>query len=337
MLLALVVLAGCGAGDTGTDDARDVGAAGCAEPGQWGDCELPGHDDRGYDVYVPARAESEAVPLVVALHGAGGRSVHAITTSCVDGDRSSQSCLHRIAEDEGFAVVYPNGTGYLPLRRLRTWNAGGGGESDCTSGRACHEDVDDVAYVDALLDDVESWLDIDTRRVWVVGHSNGAAMSHRLACELSDRIAAIAAVGGTNQFGATAPCEPTAPVAIMQVHGTEDSCWSYEPSDRSCAGLPIGGRKVGVDESTEGWVDRLTCSDVPTTAQLPDVADDGITTDRTTWVGCDSAVEVTLLRIDGGGHTWPGGDTSGPEWLTGETTQDWDSIVLVEFLARFAR
>jgi polyhydroxybutyrate depolymerase len=288
--------AGCGSGDTGTDDARDAGAVGCAEPGQWGDCELPGHDDRGYDVYVPTRAESE-----------------------------------------GFAVVYPNGTGYLPLRRLRTWNAGGGGEYDCTSGRACHQDVDDVAYIDALLDDVESWLDIDTRRVWVVGHSNGAAMSHRLACELSDRIAAIAAVGGTNQFAATAPCEPAAPVAIMQVHGTEDSCWSYEPSDRSCAGLPFGGYKVGVDESTDAWVDRLACSDEATTTQLPDVVDDGITTDRTTWAGCDGAVEVTLLRIDGGGHTWPGGDASGPEWLIGETTQDWDSTVLVEFLARFTR
>ncbi len=232
LALALITLVGCGAGDTGTDDARTAGAAGCAEPGRWGDCEVTGHDDRGYDIYVPNRAASEAVPLVLALHGAGGRSDVAITTTCADGDRSDDSCLHAIAEDDGFAVVYPNGSGFLPFRRRRVWNAGGGGDWDCTSGRACEDDVDDIAYIKAVLDDVEGWLDVDPGHISVVGHSNGGAMSHRLACELSDRVTAIAAVGGTNQFATTAACAPEQPVAIMQVHGTDDSCWTYETSDR---------------------------------------------------------------------------------------------------------
>jgi polyhydroxybutyrate depolymerase len=241
--LTLVVIVGCSASDTGGADARDAGAVRCAEPGQWGDCELVDYDDRGYDVYVPTQAASGPVPVMVALHGGGGRSLHAITTSCPDGDRSSRSCLHHVAEDEGFAVVYPNGSGFWPLRRLRTWNAGGGGDWDCTSGRACEENVDDVAYIERVLDDVESWLDVDTARTTIVGHSNGGAMSRRLACELSDRVAAIAAVGGTNQFAATAPCEPEVPVAIMQVHGTDDSCWTYATSDRSCAGPPSAGER----------------------------------------------------------------------------------------------
>lgn len=62
-----------------------------------------------------------------------------------------------------------------------------------------------------------------------------------------------------------------------------------------------------------------------------------MTTARTTWIGCDGLVEVTLLRIDGGGHTWPGGDASLPARLVGEATQDWDSTVIWEFLARFER
>lgn len=211
LVLALMVLPGCRPGDTGTDDARTAGAVRCAEPGGWSDCEVTGHDDRGYDVYVPTRAASGSVPLMVALHGAGGRSETAVTMACNDGDRSDASCLHTIAEDEGFAVVYPNGSGFLPFRRLRLWNAGGGGDWDCTSGRACEDEVDDIDYLSAVLDDVGSWLDIDPGRITIVGHSNGGAMSHRLACELSDRVAAIAAVGGTNQFVTTTACEPEQP------------------------------------------------------------------------------------------------------------------------------
>jgi polyhydroxybutyrate depolymerase len=123
----------------------------------------------------------------------------------------------------------------------------------------------------------------------------------------------------------------------MQVHGTEDTCWTYETSDRSCAGLSIGGRKLGVDDSTGEWADRLACGDEPVTVPLPDPVDDGMTTERTTWTGCDGQVEVTLLRIDGGGHTWPGGDTPLPEPLVGRATRDWDSAVIWEFLARFER
>jgi len=300
-------------------------------------CQIAGFRSRPYDVFVPTSyGPDSAVPVVIALHGGGGKAENAITTTCPNGDRTSPSCLHNIAEGERFVVLFPNGSGFLPLVNLKTWNAGGGGEYNCASGRACQEDVDDIAYFNSLLDDLATWLNVDTGRVYFTGLSNGAAMSHRVACEMSARVTAIAAIAGTNQFSATAPCEPQAPVAVLQIHGTADPCWTYEASTDACLD-DSGGIKIGVDESTLGWVDRLQCAAEPATDALPDVIADGTSTTRTTWSGCGGDVEVQLLRVEGGGHTWPAGEPGLPVRIVGPVNEDWDSALIWDFLSRFDR
>ncbi len=201
-------------------------AAPCAEQGESHSCELTGYPDRPYDVFVPTSYDpGKPIPVVVAFHGGGGTSRNAVTMSCPGGDVDDAECLHAIGEQEGFVTVYPNGTGFPPVRRLRTWNAGGGADGwNCTSGKACANDVDDLAYVDRLLEGLSSWLNVDRTRVYATGLSNGAALSHRLACERAETFAAIAAVAGSNQFSTAAPCEPERPIAVLQVHGTEDPC-----------------------------------------------------------------------------------------------------------------
>ena len=311
----------------------------CADPGTWSVCEPEGYEGRPYDVYVPSSYDSAAaIPVVIAIHGGGGKAESAITTTCVDADRSSPSCLHNIAEREGFVVAYPNGSGFGLLPNLKTWNAGGGTDGyNCVSGQACERDVDDIAYFTAVLDHLESWLHVDTGMVYATGLSNGAAMAHRLACEISDRITAIAAVGVTNPFAAVEPCELIFTVAIMQIHGTEDPCWTYSTSDAACADRS-GGVKLGVDESTAGWVQRLSCDPEPTVVDLPDVIDDDTTTTRTVWAGCaDNTTEVHLMAVEGGGHTWPGGDAYLTENIVGRATSDWDSALIWEFFSGFRR
>ncbi len=233
-------------------------------------------------------------------------------------------------------MAYPNGTGFFPLPNIKTWNAGGGGDFNCASGRACEEKVDDIAYFNAMLDDLSTWLNVDTRRVYFTGLSNGAAMSHRVACELSERVTAIAAVGGANQFATTAVCDPQYPVAIMQVHGTADPCWTYEASTDACLD-DSGGIKIGAQESTTGWVDRLHCSTPPETDLLPDVIDDGTTTTRAVWSACDGQTLVQLLSVEGGGHTWPSGDPFLTERIVGRVTGDWDTSVVWEFFESVGR
>ena len=162
-------------------------------------------------------------------------------------------------------------------------------------------------------------------------------MSHRLACEMSDRFTALAAVGGTNQFAATQHCDLVLAPAILQIHGTDDPCWTYETSDAACADR-TGGVKLGVAESNQGWLDRLGCEANPTVIELPDVTEDGMTTTRTVWSGCGAApAEVHLLTINGGGHTWPGGDPYLSERVVGRVTTDWDSALIWEFFSQFGR
>jgi len=306
----------------------------CAEGGGWGTCAVAGFEDRPYDVKVPSGYDqATAFPVVVALHGGGGSAATAETMTCPGGDRAEASCLQGLGDVEGFLTVFPNGSGFPPVRRLRTWNAGGGEAGwNCTSGRACAEGTDDMVYLDAVLDDVARRYHVDPDRIYAVGLSNGAALAHRLACERSGRFAAVVAVAGSNQFSTTSPCDPAEPVAVMQVHGTEDPCWTYETSESAC--VDRGGRKLGAIESITGWVERLGChqgSEVP----VPDVDDDGTSTTMRTWTGCDGGVEVVLATVKGGGHTWPNGDPALPERRVGRVARDWGNERIWAFLSRF--
>jgi len=346
----LLLVAGCGTRrTTGSVDtappagapptavpARTPSAASCAAAGGWGTCDLGDRPDRPYDLRMPAGYDpAVAYPVVLVFHGGGGSASNAETMTCPEGDRDDPACLQGVGDREGFVTVFPNGSGFPPARRFRTWNAGGGTDGwNCTSGRACAEGVDDMAYVDAVLDDLARRVHVDPSRVYAVGLSNGAALVHRLACERSTRVAAVVAVAGSNQFATTAPCRPRDPVAVMEVHGTEDPCWTYETSERACADR--GGRKLGAVASASGWAERLACTDV-SEAPLPDVVDDGTATTVRTWSGCAGGVEVALATVEGGGHTWPNGDPALPERRVGRVTRDWGNEVVWGFLRRFAR
>lgn len=312
-------------------------APACVSPGESGSCDLDGYPDRPYEVFVPDSYEpGTAMSLVMAFHGGGGSSRNGATMSCPDGDVNDAGCLHGIGDKEGFVTVYPNGSGFLPLKRLRTWNAGGGSDGwNCASGKACTNDIDDLSYVDSLLEDLGSWLNIDQSRIYATGLSNGAALSHRLACQRAGTFAAIAAVAGSNQFATGATCDPVEPVAVLQVHGTEDPCWSYETTDARCIGS--GGEKLGAVESMTGWVDVLGCSEEPIESDLPDDAQDGMRTVSTRWTGCDGGTDVLLLTVIGGGHTWPSGSPGLSERRVGPITLDWGSELLWDFLSQYTR
>lgn len=290
---------------------------------------MPGYTDRSFDLEVPAGWDGTTpLPVIVALHGGGGNKRSASVVSCPNGDEGEAGCLPEVAKAKGFAVVRPDGVGSRPLRNVRTWNAGGGvGPWNCASGPACRSGSDDVAYLRALLDEIARTIPVDPKRVFVTGISNGGAMSHRLACELSDRVAAIVAVSGTNQLVAAGGACP-AQVPVLQIHGTEDPCWSYTTSNTSC--LPgDGGDKLGVAESMEGWRVRNGCDAMPTMESLPDRSADGTTATRATYTGCQA--DVQLVRIEGGGHTWPGGYQYFSESKVGRVTRDFGSEIVVEF------
>ena len=234
---------------------------------------------RSYVIHVPAdfRADKPA-PVVLALHGAA-----------MNAPMMAGFCgMNEKADKEGFVVVYPNGTGTGPFL---VWNAGG------FPGRMVPNRPDDVAFIDKVLDDLATVVKVDSHRVYACGMSNGAMMCYRLAAELSGRIAAVAPVAGTIAIDES---KPTRPVPVLHFHGTADQLVPFAPG-KAVKGMHL----MSVAESIETWVKLDGCDATPKSETLTkDGAAMKVT--RQTYGGGKHGAEVVLVRIDGGGHTWPG-------------------------------
>lgn len=253
--------------------------------------------ERSYLVHIPAALDpAKPAPVVLAFHG-GGTNAQSM---------EEISGLNRKADEAGFIVVYPNGTGRF--KRVLTFNGG-----NCC-GYAMHNRVDDVAFTRKILDDLAMRVNIDTKRVFATGMSNGAIMAYRLGSELSDRIAAIAPVGGP--MGTESP-NPKRPVSVIHFHGTQDTFAPF-----------AGGRGrwlsntdfYSVDHSIQAWVEANGCRRDPVVTQLPDKFADGTTVILKTYGSGKDGAEVILVEIAGGGHTWPGREP--PRRVLGRSTRD---------------
>ncbi len=253
--------------------------------------------DRSYQVHTPQQLDGPA-PIVLVLHGGGGNAT---------GTRDSLG-FDTLADEHGFVAVYPNGTGKRFFGKLfGTWNS-----DDVCCGAAHDEGVDDVAFLQQLIDVVATEHGGDAEHVFATGISNGGDMSHRLACELADRIDAIVPVGAPVVIER---CAPVRPVPVKIVHGTADPCALYDGGE-VCGGCwtqaveEISGQEAEGDSDTfpcqavpaqaAGWRARNGCGETATAS-----ATTGAATCETFAEGCAGA-EVELCTIEGGGHTWPG-------------------------------
>ena len=265
--------------------------------------------DRAYRVYVPSTLpQGPAVPLLVGLHGGTGWGAQFEKNSQYD----------RLAEANGFIVVYPDGVGTgVDASTNRTWNGG-----NCC-GVAVREQVDDVAFITQLVEHLSTRYAIDPNRVYATGHSNGAIMSYRLACERADVFAAAAVYAGS--LGVRT-CNPSEPVSFMHVHGTADENLPITGGvgRRSIAGIAFPPPHDGI--LTMAHADG--CPAAPTTA-----TDGAITTES--WTPCAQGTAVEFVTIEGASHAWPGGvQTPAQQAIVGVAYAGYDaSTELWAFLA----
>ena len=182
----------------------------------------------------PARRrydDSKSYPLIVLLHGYGA-----------DGfAQDAYFGFSELADDRQVFVAYPDGT--IDRRAARFWNATDACCDEYNTG------VDDVAYLNAVIDDMEANYNIDKKRVFFVGHSNGGFMSHRMACDAAGRIAGIAALAGDN-WQDPSKCNPSQPVAALQIHGDADAVVPYDGMGL----MPSAMASIGV------WATKNGCS-----------------------------------------------------------------------------
>lgn len=241
--------------------------------------------ERSYLVHVPPQyVKDTPTPVVLAFHGGGANARNMIAFSG----------LNKKADQSGFIVVYPEGSGRL--ERMLTFNAG-----NCC-GQAAARNVDDVAIVRHILDDLEGIANVDRKRVFATGMSNGAMMAYRLASEMSDRIAAIAPVSGPM---GTKDCRPGRAVSVLHFHGDADE---FAPFSGGKGRGPSGTEFYSVDHSISAWVDANGCNKSPRVTQLPDREKDGTTVKQLRYESGKDGAEVVLVIIEGGGHTWPGNE-----------------------------
>jgi polyhydroxybutyrate depolymerase len=218
---------------------------------------------RQYILYVPpSYNSSKQMPLIFVFHGYSGTPEFML----------SYTDMADLADTYDFIVAVPKGTGSW---NALSWNAG----SCC--GYASSYNVDDVTFVSDMIDMISSGYCIDPARIFATGFSNGGMMSYRLACELSDRIAAVAPVAGDIRL---AECNPPRPVPGIAFHGTADAV------------IPYSWALASVDASA----DFNQCSDeTEVVYQYGEVT-------CVAYKGCAQEATVEFCTIAGGGHNWPG-------------------------------
>jgi len=265
---SLLLAAACGGGGGGSSAATPA-----APSIQNGSVDVGGVT-RTYRVFVPPTLDrSRPAPLVVVLHGGGNSIEDTVKTTNFDKEASTW----------GFIAAYPEGTG-------QAWNAG----FCCGSAPSRH--VDDVGFLARFLDQVEADHNVDRTRVFLAGVSNGAMMAYRFACEHADQVTAVGSVAGSMRPG---ECHPSRPVSIIELHGTADTLVPY------AGGVPdapeaFGAASYDSSAAVAGrWAEADGCPSPAT-----DTVSGPVST--TTWTGCRNGASVSLVTVEGGGHTWFG-------------------------------
>jgi polyhydroxybutyrate depolymerase len=237
-----------------------------------------GGAEREYLVYKPALAASKKLPLMIVLHGGLSNA----------GAMENTTGMDDLADSGQFVVAYPNGTGgrFALMKDKRTWNAG------VCCGVAQKDNVDDVKFISMMIDEIEKQYAIDSTRIYVVGHSNGAMMAYRLACEIPGKIAAMVSVSGTL---AADTCEGANSVAILEIHGDRDE------------NVPIGGGKGSGPSGVayRSTADSLDMMMKTRQCRAPTQTNSGGI--EKTIYSCSHGAPVQLIVNVRGTHPWPGG------------------------------
>ena len=248
---------------------------------------------RNYVVFLPTNYNGTTnLPLVIYLHSYGWTAQKGM----------NYTSLNQVADTNDFIVVYPSGRS--------NWNSG---VEDNPSWPT--PDINDVGFINALIDTLSINYSIDLERIYATGYSNGGFMAYKLACQLSHRIAAIASVGGVMSTNIAAECNPLRPMPVLQIHGTEDT-WVSINGDTGWQ---------SVDQTLTYWIDFNNCVKVDTAILQDTDSTDGSTVEKISYTNCTNNSNVIYYEVINGGHTWPGAGPTG--YSAGNTNQDFNASV----------
>lgn len=247
---------------------------------------------RTYHLHLPkGYNRNRSTPLVLAFHGGyGSGKGFAKTTG-----------LNNLADREGFVVVYPDGID-------RHWNDGRG---------TANPGINDVGFVRVLIDRLIRFRNIDSSRIYATGISNGGFFTQKLACEMSDKIAAFAPVAAPLPELLKSSCKPSKPISIVMINSPEDRFVPWKGGE-----VKGGGQTLSVPQTVERWRQHNASSSVAEAQTLPVINPSDSTRVRfSRYSGGRGDSEVVLYTIEGGGHTWPGGNDPLSPRVVGKTSR----------------
>ena len=233
---------------------------------------------RNYILFIPGSYDpSTPAPLVFSFHGYSSNAAL----------NMNYTGFTAISDTAGFILVHPDGT--LDASSTPHWNVGG-----WTVGST----ADDVGFTEAMIDEISASYNINSNRVYSCGMSNGGYMSFKLACELSDRIAAIASVTGSMTPQISSACNPSHPTPVLQLHGTSDPTVPYN-------GSPAW--TLAIDDVIDYWVDFNNCNTTPIITAITDNdPSDGTNVEHYVYSGGDNGVTTEHFKVYNGEHDWFG-------------------------------
>jgi polyhydroxybutyrate depolymerase len=248
---------------------------------------------RRYGLYIPEGTDGEKIPLVIELHG-GGVYIEDMTGE--SGHKSPYKLWMPLADREKFIVVYPEGLDGAYGKP--TWN-------DCRADCSVYSTANDVHFIEVLINRLSGQYPVDLHRIYVSGTSNGGFMAQRLACELTEYIAAMASVAAAKP--AVSRCRPPdRPVSVLFMNGTDDNHMPYQGGLLSNPPDSAHGTVLSTPETIDFWVRFNHCDTIPQYRLFADRdPDDGGIPERYIYANGTEQTEVILYKINGGGHSAP--------------------------------
>ena len=252
---------------------------------------------REFITYIPAGIRNQdKPPIIISLHGRLGTAA----------GQMKFADFKPIADREKVIIVCPQGID-------RSWNDGRGTPANAKG-------INDVKFIDQLITYIINTYNADAGRIYVTGMSNGGFMTSRLACELSNRIAAIAVVAAS--MDEDMGYQPSKPIPAMYIQGTKDPLVPFTGGQMKKG---AGGTIYGHEEVLKKWAEIDNCDSKPIITNIPAKVNDGTNVIKEEYINPTNNLKVTGFTIVDGGHTWPGGSQYLPKFIIGPVTKNLDA------------
>lgn len=259
--------------------------------------------EREYILHLPKNIGVEPLPLVMVFHGGGG------TAEQIKGHTK----FNELADKKNFIVVYPNSVD-------KNWNDG-------RIGDKLPMDRDDVKFISMLLDTLIAKYQVNSKRIFSTGISNGGFFSFYLAYKLSNRILGIAPVAANIPDNLKDTWKTEFPVSLMLINGTKDPLVKFDGGSVGFWEDDGGnrGKSISTSWTIKIWTENNSCQSSTKIEEMDDKEDDGCKAEKETYYKCADGTKVVLITIKGGGHTWPGASQYLPKILVGAVCKDFSA------------